>query len=158
MDRGQAGWGFNPAWYLVRGQSNSGPIVSRRFASEATESSVPTNALKTQPFFLPFLEPDLFGPNAATASAKATEKTVRYDALARGIPSKSYAIAANRTEAFGNDHNFDMETKGRAKNQWPTDGHAGNTTGHWLHSDFKVVALPYVHRMFDEIIDRGALK
>jgi hypothetical protein len=158
MDRGQGGWRFNPAWYLVRGQTNSGPITNRRFSSEAGESDVPTGSLKTQPFFLPFLESELFSFNATTASDKAAEKKVQYDVLARGIPSKSYAMAANLVAAFG-DRTFDMEASGRTIRQWPTEGHTGEgNQGRWLHSDFKNVALPYVHQMFEAMITRGSLK
>ncbi len=158
MDRGQGGWGFNPAWYLVRGQTNSGPITNRRFSSEAGEFDVPTGSLTTQPFFLPFLESELFSFNATTASDKAAEKKVQYDVLARGIPSKSYAMAANLVAAFG-DRTFDMEASGRTIRQWPTEGHTGEgNQGRWLHSDFKNVALPYVHQMFEAMITRGSLK
>jgi len=160
MDRGQAGWGFNPAWYLVRGQTNSGPITSRRFSSEAGEYSVSTDSLKTQPFFQPLLEATLFDVNATAASAKAGEKKVQYDALARGIPSKSYAVATHKINSLDQtSRNFDMEAFGRVENQWPSEAHTREgARGRWLHSDFKNVALPYVHQMFKEMIARGTLK
>jgi hypothetical protein len=160
MERGQAGWGFNPAWYQVRGQTNSGLISSRRFPSEAGESAVPTDSLKTHPFFLPFLESELFNFNAATASAKATEKKVQYDVLARGVPSRSYAVATRKIISFDQtSRNFNMESLGRFENRWPAEGHTRDgTQGRWLHSDFKAVAFPYVYRMFEEMIIRGALK
>ena len=160
MDRGQGGWRFNPAWYLVRSQTNSGPITNRRFSSEAGESDVPTGPLKTQPFFLPFLESELFSFNATTASDKAAEKKVQYDVLARGVPSKSYAMATHKITSLDQaSRNFDMEALGRVENQWPTEAHTREgSRGRWLHSDFKAVALPYVHQMIEEIILRGALK
>jgi len=53
-----------------------------------------------------------------------------------------------------------MEAKGRDKNVWPTEGHTADSksAGHWLHSDFKNVALPYVHKMYEEMINRGSLQ
>ncbi len=159
MGRGQAGWGFNPAWYLVRGQTNSGQIYSRRFSDEAREADVPTSTLKILPFFNLFLETALTDSDTSKGSIKAGEKKMQYDVLARGIPSKSYAIATRRLSSLSDDRNFNMETKGREQNQWPIDGHmvTGNQ-GRWLHSDFKAVALPYVHKMYEVMIANGALK
>lgn len=51
-----------------------------------------------------------------------------------------------------------METQGRRllpnhEPLWPTQGHQGtNRANHWLHSDFKNVALPYVYPLFDFMI------
>jgi len=154
MERGQAGWGFNPAWYVKRGQTNSGPVTSRRFPSETTEAEVPTDALRTRPFFSTFFEPDLTNYDMSIASAKAAERKVQYDVLARGIPSKSYAVATHKLNSMEKtSRNFDMEKFGRKPNQWPTEGHlSGRNRGRWMHSDFKAVALPYVCEMYEAII------
>jgi hypothetical protein len=148
MSRGQAGWGFNPAWHIVGGP--------------ASEAQVPTTALATQPFFRPFLETALINADAAIASPQAGVRTVQYDVLARGIPSKSYAVATSSLaalESIDSTLNFDMEAQGRVNGQWPTEGHtvSGNQ-GHWLHSDFKGVSLPYVHLMYEAMIAKGSLE
>jgi hypothetical protein len=51
-----------------------------------------------------------------------------------------------------------MEDKGRVNNQWPSDGHTDERRiNRWLHSDFKAVALPYVHPMYEAMISKGSL-
>ena len=51
-----------------------------------------------------------------------------------------------------------MEADGRTQSQWPTEGHFGPDVGHWLHSDFKNVALPYVYQMYQAMIEKGSLQ
>jgi hypothetical protein len=87
----------------------------------------------------------------------AAEPKVRYDLLARGIPSLSYAAAANKIAAFTNERNFDMEADCRVPDAWPAEGHDGLRVNRWIHSDFKNVALPYVYPMYQKMITEGAL-
>jgi hypothetical protein len=160
MDRGQAGWGFNTAWFADRqGLPNLPSFKTRRFPSEASEIDVPTADLQSKPFFKPFRESDLFDPNTSIASTTAAKRTVKHDILARGIPSKSYAMATRRMATLeATSRNFDMQADGRSSNQWPSEGHVGQKAGSWLHSDFKGVALTYVYRMYEAMIQKGALK
>lgn len=91
---------------------------------------------------------------------------MQYDLLARGIPTLSFAVAVHPLKPLENpdnpslNRNFDMEALGRDSGTWPTEGHTadGKSAGRWLHSDFKNVALPYVHKMYEEMINRGSLK
>jgi len=94
----------------------------------------------------------------AVASDKAGEAKVQYDLLARGLPALSYAAAANRVPVLGDARNFDMEDKGRIPGLWPQEGHAGTRAGRWIHSDCKDVALPYVYKMYEAMIEKGSLK
>ena len=137
FSRVQGGWGFEP--YRT---------------TEALIKLYPESAtlmLQKTPLFLPFLEKDLFGENGAQIAA---DPKVRYDILARGIPSMSFAAAAN---ALPDIKSFDVEDKGSIAGKWPTDGHDSDRRGRWIHSDFKNVALPYVQPMFQEMIARGGL-
>jgi hypothetical protein len=119
-----------------------------------------------EPYFGYFLERDLFDIAPAKASATAGQKLVQYDLLARGIPALSFAVAVHPLKPLENpdnpslDRNFDMEAHGRDSGVWPIEGHTAGSqnAGRWLHSDFKNVALPYVHKMYDEMINRGSLK
>lgn len=90
---------------------------------------------------------------ASTASDKASEHWVRYDLLARGIPAMSNATAANFMPSLS-PRNYPMHTDGKAA----SNGAFPTPSSKWRHSDFKVVALPYVYPMFEEMISRGALK
>lgn len=169
LERGQGGWRFNSGttgWHVVTGQTNGATLTRRLFPAEATVAAVPDVALKTKPFFGLFLEAGLTSTNSVTASNLAGNPWVQYDVLARGIPAKSHAMAANFVSEFGN-RTFNMQALGRVKYpnsdqyQWPVEGHPENDDkrrNQWLHSDFKDVALPYVRPMFEEMINRGALK
>ena len=88
----------------------------------------------------------------------AGKKKVQYDVLARGIPALSFATAVHPLAPLGTSRNFNMEADGRTQSQWPTEGHFGPDVGHWLHSDFKNVALPYVYQMYQAMIEKGSLQ
>src|SRR5690606_15957273 len=98
-----------------------------------------------------FLEPALIDPDPVIASATAAEPKVRYDLLARAIPAMSNAVAANPLPALG-IRNFNMSTLGKSNLPFPT-----TDEGEWRHSDFKAVALPYVYKMYEEMILQGDL-
>ena len=72
-----------------------------------------------------------------------------------------YAAAVDIVQTEENQvTNFDMEAKGRTgrnEGQWPVEGHNGEASGDWLHSDFRNVALPYVHQIYQEMINQGNL-
>lgn len=148
LSRVQGGWGesvfYAPPW---------------------SKSSLPPSTDQTrEPYFGYFFERDLFDP--AKASAAAGVNLLQYDILARGIPALSFAVAVHPLAPLENPNvpslsrNFNMETEGRNQNVWPAEGHTADekSVGRWLHSDFKNVALPYVHKMYVEMINRGSLK
>jgi hypothetical protein len=87
-------------------------------------------------------------------------KNTWYDVLARGIPASTYAAGGISLDIVGIEQlelisGFNLEMKGRGK-LWPAQGHATTqTTNRWLHSDFKNVALPYVHPFFSYIIEQS---
>lgn len=155
MKRGQAGWGFNADWDVwVESEDPDWGTTGVWERREPEQTSMITNEiLKTKPFFGPFFETTLIGANLQIASATAGDPNVRYDLFARAIPAMSNAVAANRLASLG-DNNFPMHTNGKALNNvsFPTPG------GQWRHSDFVVVALPFVYPMYEEMIKRGDLK
>ncbi len=153
LERRQGGWRFNPDWNILV-DTDPGPgsnwISRRRLPTETV--SLTTADLQGRTFFYPFLEPKLTDLDASVASAKAGERLVKYDVLARGIPALSNAAAANPLPAIGPGRSFNMPLDGRANSaSWPRD------SGRWWHSDFKAVALPYVYPMYEAMIARGNL-
>jgi chitodextrinase len=149
LERRQGGWGFSTEWNILE-DIEPGPGTnwqSHRRPPNQT-ATIPSDGLKTEPFFRRFLEPDLMSADATTASNKAGEKKVQYDVLARAIPAMSNAVAANRLDSL-NDNNYDMPAD--KPNGWH------DATNRWKHSDFCYVALPYVYPMFQEMISRGGL-
>lgn len=154
MERGQAGWGYNHTWNIL--DQSSGPPSQggastwrRRQPSETTE--ITSEELKTKPFFRGFINTLLISVEPLVASAKASEPSVRYDLWARAIPAMSNAVAANHLNSI-DERNFNMPLMGRANGVLPTP------SGKWRHSDFKVVALPFVFPMYDKMIVLGEPK
>jgi hypothetical protein len=154
MDRVQAGWSFNSYYETSTIDPETGRIYYTEYPASQT-TSISNTSLQVHPFFGSFLESGLTNPS--TGSSLAGQNKVQYDVLARGIPALSYAAAANpllRSDVAGN---FDMQTEFRTGNQWPTDNHANRSADHWLHSDFKEVALSYVYKMYKTMIEKGGL-
>jgi len=40
---------------------------------------------------------------------------------------------------------------------WPAENHGGDSAGQWLHSDFRDVAMSYLHKMYTRMIELGEL-
>ena len=74
----------------------------------------------------------------------------------------SYAAGASPIPSSGPAtqlRNFDLEASGRTPGRWPSEGHTTPvTSGRWLHSDFKNVALPFVHPLFAKMIESASLR
>ena len=109
--------------------------------------------LELKPFFLPFLELDLF--DSDLGSTKASENSVRHDVLATGIPSQSFAIAANPVASLKGNH--DMNGMKTDPTLWPIDNHDGRSAGKWLHSDIKNVSTNYLNKVYTSMINLGSL-
>jgi hypothetical protein len=161
QSRYQGGWGFNfnpqqfPQYQGYVKETFGG---FRRYNPEETPANVPggitDEQLKTKPFFSPFKESDLFSPTLG--SAKAGELKVQRDILAAGVPARSYAIAANAVPGLAG--NYNMEGLKTSPNSWPVENHDETASaGRWLHSDFKNVALAYLHKMYTKMIEIGGL-
>lgn len=163
IDRLQGGWGFNSDWDTH--DLWSWPPLQQTMSPEDTERYITDQHLIGRPFFRPFRENALhyYEGMLHQTNWALDRKLTWYDLLARGIPAKSFGAGTMALTSLNPDElrpwrNFNMETQGRRTplNQlplWPTQGHQGkHTTNHWLHSDFKNVALPYVHLLFDFMI------
>jgi hypothetical protein len=164
MQQGQGGWGFNPSWrgrYVPHGPTKSaGGHYERLSPEEAARLS--RQQLLPEPFFSPLKERWLHSPRPARLSPLMDVPHVRYELLATAIPALSYAAGGQEipaTESTKRIFNFDLEKSGRSPGRWPTEGHtAKNKPGRWLHSDFKNVALPFVHPLFTKMIVEGSLR
>ena len=149
------GWQFNQHWML--------PLAGGDFQPRppAIAATITNAQLKTEPFHRKFLYPDLHDPVLGSGVAGITTK--RYKVLATGIPALSFAMASNQLEELtpdqGENRNFNMPADLKnlqGVNSWPTDS-AQNNPGDWLHSDFKDIALPYIHPMYQKMIDLAEL-
>ena len=169
MERSQAGWGFNPQWrgnYVPGNQSNGLGGYYEKLAPEIAAQLLPAQLLPN-PFFAKFLNAQLLSTQKFIGDLTAGGPRVKYDLLARAIPSLSYAAGAEPMPLLGSFRtgqtgttNFNLETEGRvATRRWPTAGHTQSATaGHWLHSDCKNVALPFVHPFYLSMITQGDLR
>lgn len=71
--------------------------------------------------------------------------------LAEAFPALTLPAGANFTEKF-TVNNFDMQTM--QTHGWPAE----RDTSAWKHSDLRVVAYPYVYKLFNELVGKGELK
>ena len=164
MQHGQGGWGFNPSWrgrYVSHGPTKSaGGHYERLSPEEAARLS--RQQLLPNPFFDPFMESWLHQARPARLTPLLDAPRVRYELLATAIPALSYAAGGQEipaTESTKRIFNFDLEKSGRSPGRWPTEGHtAKNKPGRWLHSDFKNVALPFVHPLFSKMVAEASLR
>lgn len=165
IERLQGGWGFNSDW-----DSNyfwAWPPIRQTMSPEDTVKYITNEHLIGKPFFRPFRENALHYYEGMLHQTNwvLDSKLTWYDLLARGIPAKSYGAGTTPLTSLNPDEsrpwrNFNLETTGRRHlgddlktPLWPTQGHQGeHSTNYWLHSDFKNVALPYVHPLFDFMI------
>jgi hypothetical protein len=117
-------------------------------------ADISNTELITKPFFKPFMETALFDAN--TGSTKAAESKVQYDLLASGLPAMSCAMASNSLNGMAG--NIDMQAMKTDPTQWPLENHKGESKNKWLHSDMREVALCFLYRMYEEMINLGDLK
>jgi hypothetical protein len=165
MQRGQGGWGFNPAWrgrHISHGPTKSaGGHFERLSPDEA--ASLTKQQLLIDPFFGRLQADWLHQIRPPRPSPLLDSPNVRYELLATAIPALSFAAGSGeipRSAYTSRIRNLDLEKEGRvAGGRWPTEGHtAKNTPGRWLHSDFKNAALPFVHPLFVKMIGEGSLR
>ncbi|MEM9298196.1 MAG: hypothetical protein AAGA64_07375 [Bacteroidota bacterium] len=168
------------------GPSSPNPVIMYTPAevNNALASGALTNEHLAQlGFFQPFDYPDLYGPivegnvvimgNTVTqeeSSTLAGTQRVREELLSSAIPTRSYAAAANEINSLNppnqKNRNFNMQKtndQDGLMTGWPEDARvedakSGFTNGRWRHSDFKDIALPYVYKMYDKMIEEGNLK
>jgi hypothetical protein len=169
MERSQGGWGFNGAWrgrFIPGAQSNgTGGYYEHLTPDVAGRLTVPQ--LMNNPFFRPFGQKWLHDVRPRRPSPLLEDRLTRYDLLARGIPAITFAAGAVPLPAMKNlpppalpHENIDLEAQGRTPGgRWPGEGHTANHAGgRWLHSDYKNAALPFVHPLYDLLINRGQLR
>ena len=166
MRADQAGWGFNRAWNLRKVTSGPGRAEVRyERRAPAQAAALAEEALMRQPFFRPFLGSVL--ASGAAEQPEALSPTAWHEALASGVPAMSYAIGGMPMRSLASlgvrptpARNFSLEAEGRAREvRWPSEGHRKkHEVGRWLHSDFKNVALPFVHPLYVSMIAEGGLR
>ena len=149
MERSQGGWGFNLGWRGRFVPHGPGKAAGGHYelVDPATAGKLSPQQLRIYPFFRHFREIRIHFPGPMKLSPLLNLKDLRYDLLARGIPAQSYAAGAEPVPGMTN---LDLEQAGRNPVlRWPAGGHTDKKRLHrWLHSDFKNVALPFVHPLF----------
>ncbi len=166
MERSQGGWGFNGDWRgpYVPGSQSSGAGGYYEHVPPGEAQRITDAQLIAHPFFRLFDERWLHGPRPPTPSPLLDAEHIRYDLLARGIPAMTFAAGAEPIPGLPNiagaPANINLEETGRiSARRWPTEGHqADKAARRWLHSDFKNVALPFVHPLFTLMITRAQLR
>lgn len=138
------GWGFNPCYDIQVGEDEYGsPIYDIMPPQQAALLS--NGQLQTKSFFTRFYSEEIYGRDGSQVAASAE---VRGKVLAEAIPATSEATGRNEVDGFFSA-NVDMMT---LKTGWP------RLDGKWYHSDFKNVAFPYVHQLFEDMVAEGGLQ
>ena len=135
---------------------------NRKYTPAEAQSGITDAALRIKPFYQPFLYRDLY--DSAQGSATAGITANRYKLLGTGIPAISYAIATNSCPKFdlenpGEERNFNMPSQfmsSGVNTSWPEHENS-NDPMDWMHSDFKDVALHFIHPMYQKMIDLAEL-
>ena len=106
-------------------------------------------------------------PTIADAQAEAIKLKTQWRLLGHAIPALSYAAAVNpvsKLNQYG-ERNFNMHALREFPNGtgapplWPQDRLSDPILKEdWLHSDFRNVAMSYVYRMYDVMLDKGDLR
>jgi hypothetical protein len=98
------------------------------------------------------------GPDRSAVDALLNKKWVMWDLLAHAIPARSFAAGANPIKKlvnFGTD--FDMQSL--RDEYWPQERIKGEAEDyHWLHSDIRNMAMPYVYQVYEKMLDIGELR
>lgn len=132
-----SGWGFAENWLGVREWS----------ADEA-------NAVNDFSVFTTNAVFELAPPSITNAVATRHETDCH---LAFGIPALSPPAGRVSLMPAG-IISYDMNSSAFKPSSWPSEGHAGQLAGRWLHSDIKNVAYPYVRLVFKKIVEEGNLQ
>ncbi|MFZ2639357.1 MAG: fibronectin type III domain-containing protein [Verrucomicrobiia bacterium] len=134
---------------------------NRQKAHELLESDSGIQKLRQHPFFddtglIRSLcdPPTKEVPSAARlAQINNVVNKNRNQLLAEAFPAETLPVGANMATKFGLLRNHDMEAE--YKTGWPEER---GPNGPWLHSDFRYVAYPYVHTLYDMFAAEGDLK
>jgi hypothetical protein len=109
-------------------------------------------------------------PTAADARVEALKPATQWRLLGHAIPASSYAVAVNPLNRLnsigGQSRNFNMHSLRELPNGddglplWPQERIKGDPEidYDWLHSDFRNVAMPYVYKMYEAMLDTGDLR
>jgi hypothetical protein len=131
------GWGFH-SWR----------IAGFDYTYSATEANamVADGSVTNNPVFNRGYEPMLV--------TNATSDEVMY-AIAKYVPAVSSAVGGNPVfgDALNENNNL---TSGKYRNGWGRASENGALL--WKHSDMKDMAYYYAYKLYEEIIQKGALK
>ena len=142
------GWGFNDE-YRTTGSGVYDPSNDVFISASTPEESedIPDYLLPNHPFFDPGAIDDLYDPVLGSDFAQ----TNRNQLLAEMIPALSDPAGLVEIESLPVDRNLDMQNS--FETEWPR----GSSNPEWLHSDFKDIAYPYIHLLYDKFIELGGM-
>lgn len=157
-----AGWGFNPYWdtsgstRIVNVQGVSITIYESggHLSPSAAELITPVT-LRTNSFFLPFLNEHMYEP---VGNLLASDLVIRTRLLAEAIPALTFAAGAN---AFPDDRplvreaQFDMNKRFQ-RNGWPSERTQNSRKDkRWFHSDVRDIPHVYNGEVFKKWVELG---
>ena len=157
------GWGFNPYWDISGsnltinvGGTNVQIYQTIEARSPADTVTISPDELRTNSFFLPFLDSRMY---QAEGSTLATNPVVRTKLLAEAIPARTFATGAN---PLVNDQNkvigvagFNMNAAFQQRG-WPLERRLDKRRRQrWLHSDVRDIPYLYNGSVFNKWVELG---
>ena len=156
------GWGFNPYWDFSGSTHtvNVGGVAvqlyqSGEIRSPAEAAAITGGELRTNSFFLPFLDEYMYQP---LGNWLASDPDTRTRLLAEAIPARTFATGAN---AFPDERpivkevQFDMNKRFQ-RNGWPNERVMNSRKEkRWFHSDVRDIPHVYNGALFEKWVELG---
>jgi hypothetical protein len=143
------GWGFNGTYDIID-PVTIGSDEERYIHLPADQAANLTDEqLRTNPFFK-LGDSQLYQSGGAGHNYAAVHQNKLVTEM---IPCRTWPIGANPLGRLPAGRNFDMNSEFKdLANGWP------RPEPEWRHSDMKNVAYPYVHILYDKLVEHGGLK
>ena len=111
--------------------------------------------MRAHPFFSAFNNSNLM--DSSRGSDEAKKLNIRAEVLAGGIPALSNPTGANKVDLFGDGQNYDLNSSDPRlgfQTSWPQARlNSSRLNNRWLHSDFEEIAYPFVHKLYETIVN-----
>ncbi|MBR6021463.1 MAG: lamin tail domain-containing protein [Kiritimatiellae bacterium] len=149
LGNAEGGWEFGSYHNPVIGFVPGTTIPIHSLMSPAQANILPSETLKSHPFFGEFDETALLGENGSTI---AQLSSVWRKLLSDAIPALSNPAGSNPIEAWGESRNLNMY---RERTDWNSGNRGGSTSSE--HSAIKALPFGLTKPVFECIVENGAL-
>jgi len=152
-----AGWGFGTNYQSPDCNPDFEVCETNALMDASTAFALTNEQLQLNPIFKPSVHSGLINPTSGSAIAERNHPYI----LAFEIPALSFGVGSTKLDVFDNELPrpvYDMNESDHV-NGWPyAERGITDNIARWLHSDFKDVSYLYTHKVFDDMVEKGAMK